>query len=138
MPFGIPNEDFHGGLGLPRADEKFYIVDAESGENRGSVVHDDYDPYTGKYAFVSPDDDISDEEYEAAAQEAHDELVRSLVEAGGEIRELNDEKKRLIFALKEAVEWLDYFLTTERDDIYYDDANEVRCRAEYLLMELEG
>ena len=79
-----------------------------------------------------------DPEVEEARQEAHDNLVRSLVEAGGEIRELNDEKNRLIFALKEAVEWLDYFLTTERDDIYYDDANEVRCRAEYLLMELEG
>ena len=121
------------------------------------MMTDDYDPYTGKYAFCPPmtdeeftkaykdymdeyradDDDVSDEELEAAAQEAHDELVRSLVEAGGEIRELNDEKKRLIFALKEVVEWLDYFLTTERDDIYYDEANEARCRADYLLMELE-
>lgn len=70
---------------------------------------DEYDPYTGKYAFVPPDE-VDDEEYEAAAQEAHDELVRSLIEAGGEIRELNDDKKRLIFALKEAVEWLDHFL----------------------------
>lgn len=69
---------------------EFYIVDAESGENRGSVVQDDYDPYTGKYAFVSPDDDISDEEYEAAAQEAHDELVRSLTEVGGAIREARE------------------------------------------------
>ena len=58
-------------------------------------------------------------------------------EAAEEIHKLNNEKKRLIFALKEAVEWLDYFLTTERDDIYYDEANEVRCCAEYLLMELE-
>lgn len=116
--------------------EEFYIMNAETEENLDSVVQDDYDPYTGKYAFVSPDD-VDDEELEAAAQEAHDELVRSLVEAGGEIRELNDEKNRLIFALKETVTWLDYFLTTERDDIYYDDANEVRCRAEYLLMELE-
>lgn len=107
------------------------------GENYNSTVQDDYDPYTGKYAFVSPDDDTSDEEYEDAAQEAYDNLVRSLVEAGGEIRELNDEKKRLIFALKEVVEWLNYFLTTERDDVYYDEASEARCRAEYLLMELE-
>lgn len=77
------------------------------------------------------------EECESAAEETHDNLVRSLIEAGGEIRELNDDKKRLIFALKEAVTWLDYFLTTERDDIYYDDINEVRCRAEYLLMDME-
>ena len=69
MPFGIPSEDFHGGFGLPH--------------------DDDYDPYTGKYAFVSPDDnDVSDEEYASAAEEAHDNLVRSLIEAGGEIREL--------------------------------------------------
>lgn len=99
---------------------------------------DDYDPYTGKYAFVSPADDVSDEEYEDAAQEAHDNLVRSLIEAGGEVRELNDEKKRLIFALKETVDWLNYFLTHNRDDIYYDEASEARCSAEYLLMELEG
>ena len=123
MPFGIPSEDFHGGLGLPQADEKFYIVDAKSGENRGSVIQDDYT--------------VSDEEYETAAQEAHDKLVRSLIEADGEIRELEDDKKRLIFALKEAVVWLDYFITTERDDIYRDDASEVRRRAEYLLMDLE-
>lgn len=90
MPFGIPSEDFHGGFGLPR--------------------DEDYDPYTGKYAFCPPmtdeefakaykdymaeyrtdDDDVSDEEYEAAAQEAHDELVRSLIEAGGEIREARE------------------------------------------------
>ena len=34
--------------------------------------------------------DISDEEYEAAAEEAHDNLIRSLVEAGGEIREAKE------------------------------------------------
>lgn len=112
MPFGIPSADFHGGFGLPEVEE--YVIN-----------------------YDDTDGDINDEEYEAAAQEAHDNLVRSLIEAGGEIRELNDEKKRLIFALKEAIVWLDYFLTTERDDIYYDDADEVRCRAEYLLMELE-
>lgn len=36
------------------------------------------------------DDDVSDEEHEAAAQEAHDELVRSLVEAGVTIREAKE------------------------------------------------
>lgn len=134
-------------------EQQFYVVDAKTGKNRGSVVQDDYDPYTGKYAFCPPSNsdlgfeenwvsespEMLDEDRELAeaAQEAHDELVRSLVEAGGEIRELNDEKRRLIFALKETVAWLDYFLTTERDDIYYDEASEARCRAEYLLMELE-
>ena len=98
---------------------KFYMVDTESGENRGSVVQDNYDPYTGKYAFCPPmtdeeftkaykdymdeyradDGDVSDEEYEAAAQEAHDELVRSLIEAGGEIREL----KEMLREIKDAL-----------------------------------
>ena len=84
MPFGIPSEDFHGGFGLPHDD-------------------DDYDPYTGKYAFCSPSNEglgfgegwinespempDEDRELAEAAQEAHDNLVRSLVEAGGEIRE---------------------------------------------------
>ena len=63
---------------------------------------DEYDPYTGKYAFVPPDE-VDDEEYEAAAQEAHDELVRSLIEAGGEIRELKE-------ILREAKDALLYML----------------------------
>jgi hypothetical protein len=112
MPFGIPSEDFHGGFGIPEDEECVVNYDDTDGE-------------------------VSDAEYESAAEEAYDNLVRSLVEAGGEIRELNDEKKRLIFALKEAVRWLDYFLTTERDDIYYDEASEARWRAECLLMDME-
>ena len=55
---------------------KFYVVNAKTGENRGSVVIDLYD--------------LTDEEYDAIAEEAHDNLVRSLVEAGGEIRELRE------------------------------------------------
>ena len=34
--------------------------------------------------------DLTDEEYDTIAEEAHDNLVRSLVEAGGEIRELRE------------------------------------------------
>lgn len=47
-----------------------------------------YKDYMDEYHVDS--NDMSDEEYEAAAQEAHDELVRSLIEAGGEIRELKE------------------------------------------------
>ena len=153
MPFGIPSEDFHGGFGLPHDEDDVIDVRTKEQKRLDAIEQDDYDPYTGKYAFCPPSNadlgfgenwisespEMSDEDRELAeaVQEAHDELVRSLVEAGGEIRELNDEKKRLIFALKEAVVWLNYFLTTERDDVYYDDANEVWCRAEYLLMDLE-
>lgn len=61
---------------------RFYIVNAETGENRGSVVIDPYDA-----------------ELEAAAEEAHDNLVRSLVEAGGTIREARE-------LLTRSLEWL--------------------------------
>ncbi len=76
MPFGIPSEDFHGGFGLPH--------------------DDDYDPYTGKYAFCPPSNEdlgfgenwisespeMSDEDREAV--EAHDRLIRSFIEADGD------------------------------------------------------
>ena len=47
-----------------------------------------YKDYMDEYR--ADDDDVSDEEYEAAAEEAHDNLIRSLVEAGGEIREAKE------------------------------------------------
>lgn len=149
MPFGIPTEDFHGGFGLP--DDEVCVINYD--DTDGDVNDEEYDPYTGKYAFCPPSNadlgfgenwvsespEMPDEDREAAeaAQEAHDNLVRSLVEAGGEIRELNDDKKRLIYSLKETLEWLDYFLIHNCNDIYYDEANEARCRAGYLLMDLE-
>ena len=74
MPFGIPSEDFHGGFGIP--------------EDEICVIN-----------YDDTDGDVSDEEYNAAAQEAHDELVRSLVEAGGEIRELKETLREVKDAL---------------------------------------
>jgi hypothetical protein len=65
MPFGIPSEDFHGGFGIPE-DEVHAI-----------------------YCGVA-DDDLTDEEYEAIAEEANDNLVRALIEAGGEINEARE------------------------------------------------
>ena len=56
---------------------KFYIVDASTGENRGSTVIDPYD-------------DLTDEKYDAIAKESYSNLVHSLIEAGGEIRELRE------------------------------------------------
>ena len=106
MPFGIPSEDFHGGFGIP--EDEICVINYD--DTDGEAEQDDYDPYTGKYAFCPPmtdeeftkaykdymdeyrvdDDDISDEEYEAAEQEAHDELVRSLLEAGLKICEARE------------------------------------------------
>ena len=40
--------------------------------------------------FGLPHDDWTDEELEEATQESYDNIVRSLVEAGGEIRELRE------------------------------------------------
>ena len=74
MPFGISSEDFHGGFGIP--------------EDEICVIN-----------YDDTDGDVSDEEYEAAAQEVHDELVRSLVEAGGEIRELKESLREVKDAL---------------------------------------
>ena len=51
---------------------KFYIVDAKSGENLGSVVQQPYD-----------EDEINTEK-------GYDSLVLSLIKAGGEIRELRE------------------------------------------------
>lgn len=122
MPFGIPSEDFHGGFGLPHDDWDCTVIDVRTKEQK---------------RLDAIEDDWTDEEYKAVARETHNNLVHSLVEAGGEINSLKDDKRRLIYSLNETVKWLNYFLTHNRDDIYYDEAHEARCRAEYLLMDLE-
>lgn len=111
MPFGIPSENFHGGFGIP--------------EDEMCVIN-----------YDDTDGELDDREYEAAAQEAHDNLVHSLVEAGGEIRELKEQGECLVGALKKTLKWLDYFLTTQRDDIYYEEANAERWAIECMLMDM--
>lgn len=76
-----------------------------------------YKDYMDEYR--TDDDDISDEEYETAAEEAHDNLVRSLIEAGGEIRELKE-------ILREAKDALLYML------ILYK-AQDPRCNQEKVV-----
>lgn len=137
MPFGIPSEDFHGGFGLPHDEDNVIDVRTKEQKRLDAIEQDNYDPYTGKYAFVSPDDDLTDEEYEAFAEETHNNVVRALIESGGEIDSLKNDKRRLVYSLNETVKWLNYFLTHNRDDVYYDEAHEARWRAEYLLMDLE-
>lgn len=94
MPFGIPSEDFHGGFGIP--------------EDEVCVIN-----------YDDTDGDISDEEYEAAAEKAHDNLVRSLIEAGGEIRELKG-------ILREAKDALLYMLILHK-------AQDPRCNQEKVV-----
>lgn len=86
MPFGIPSEFFHGGFGLPEVEEEIYTAAAASGDNNTLVTQADYVPYISQYAFVSPDDDISDEVYEGVA----DNLVHSLGEVGEKICEARE------------------------------------------------
>ena len=74
----------------------FYIVDTETGEERGSVVIDEYDPYTGKYAFVSPDNEVDDKEYDEATEDAHNGLIRGLIDAS---RDVANAKALLVRAL---------------------------------------
>ena len=64
----------------------FYIVDAKTGENRGPVVMD-------------PFDDISVEEvYDEAAEDAHNNLIRGLIDAS---RDVADAKALLVRALEQ-------------------------------------
>ena len=105
MPFEIPNEDFHGGFGLPHEDE---------GEDEYEV-----------------------EESEEAAQEAYDNLARELVMADNAILSLEQDKKCLIHYLKETTEWLNYFITTNPDNIHIEEARTALWAAECRLMEME-
>ena len=65
MPFGIPSEDFHGGFGIP--EDEIWVAN-----------------------YDDTDGDLTDEEYEAIAEEANDNMVRALIEAGGEINEARE------------------------------------------------
>lgn len=120
---------------------KFFIVNIESDKSSSSIVQDDYrgtrcklpilddagdlsedefiayKDYIDKYR--ADDDDVSDEEYEAAAQEAHDNLVRSLIEAGGEICKLKE-------MLREAKDALLYILILHK-------AQDSRCNQEKIV-----
>lgn len=65
MPFGIPSEDFHGGFGIP--EDEIWVAN-----------------------YDDTDGDLTDEEYEAIAEEANDNMVRALIEMGGEINEARE------------------------------------------------
>ena len=71
MPFGIPSEDFHGGFGIP--------------EDEVCVIN-----------YDDTDGDISDEEYDQIAEDAHNEKVHALIEASIEISELRADCKKML------------------------------------------
>ena len=55
-----------------------------------TALHDEYKGTRRNLPILDDACDLTDEEYDVAAEEAHDNLVRSLIKAGGEIRELRE------------------------------------------------
>ena len=53
-----------------------------------TALHNDYKGTRRNLPVLDDACDLTDEEYVAIAEEAYDNLVHSLIEAGGEIREL--------------------------------------------------
>ena len=53
-----------------------------------TVLHDEYKGTRCKLPVLDDACDLTDEEYDAIAEEAHDNTIRALVEANGEICEL--------------------------------------------------
>lgn len=53
-----------------------------------TALHNEYKGTRCNLPVLDDACDLTDEEYDAIAEGAHDNLVRSLIEAGGEIREL--------------------------------------------------
>ena len=95
MPFGIPNEDFHGGFGLPHDDD--YVIN-----------------------YDDTDGEVGDEEYNDAAEEAHDNLVRSLIEAGLKIceaRELLTRSLEMLYILGYDSSFTNSAISTLTNDI---------------------
>ena len=70
----------------------FYIVDAKTGKNRGSVVMDPFDDICVEEVY----DDITDEEYDQIAEDAENERIHSLIEASAEINELRGDCKKML------------------------------------------
>ena len=119
MPFGIPNEDFHGGFGiLHDEDDGWAVIDVRTKEQKRL-------------------DAIEDMDIEDTAQVAYDSLTQELMAADDTIRSLEQDKKCLIHYLKNVVEWLNYFITTNPDDIYIEEARTALWAAECRLMEME-
>ena len=50
---------------------KFYVVDAKTGKNRGPVVMDPWDDISAEEVY----DDITDEEYGQIAEDAENERI---------------------------------------------------------------
>ena len=71
---------------------EFYIVDAKTGKNRGSVVMDPFDDISVEEVY----DDITDEEYDQIAEDAENERIHSLIEASAEINELRGDCKKML------------------------------------------
>lgn len=99
----------------------YYMIDDRTGEVRKEIIIDDYNQ--------------SDEE--AAAEDAYNNLVRSLIEAAGEINTLKDDKKRLLEMLDQTANALTLALATY-DGCHEEELGETLYKAGVLLYELGG
>ena len=54
------------------------------------ALHDEWKGTRCNLPVLDDACDLADEEYDAIAEEIHNNLIRSLIEAGGEIRELRE------------------------------------------------
>lgn len=100
---------YKNGYAAGARDAKFYVVDAKTGENRGSIIMDEYDE---------------------AAQEAHDNLVRGLAEANADIDILTR-------ALKDAVYGL-YLALNTYEGPSEDMLDEIAYNGHRIIMDLEA
>ena len=101
------------------------------------AIHDEGLGFGEGYVSESAEMSDEDKEFAIAAQEAHDNMVRALIEAGAENHALVEDRNRLIGALKKAVEWLNYFIRTEPDDAYHDEVSADTWAIECMLMDME-
>ena len=101
------------------------------------AIHDEELGLGEEDASESAEMSDEDKEFALAAQEAHDNMVRGLIEAGAENHALVEDRNRLIGALKKAVEWLNYFIRTEPDDVYHDEVSADTWAIECILMDME-
>ena len=110
-------------------DEKFKRFQKMAKEEFGlTVVHSDKQE-TFKDIFG---DDITDEEYDAIAEETYDNLVHSLIEAGAEVSQLRQDNKEILELLKLARDSISLMLCTY-DGAFEEDMQDVLYKIDNRL-----
>ena len=98
----------------------YYMIDDRTGEVRKEIIVDEYD-----------------QSCEEAAEDAYNNLVRSLIEASAEINSLKDDKRRLLEMLDQTANALTLTLATY-DGCFEEELGETLYKAGIVLYELGG